>query len=198
MDLPTSSTTPVIIKSESGEEVVFDSKFIDLSDLAKNAPVRTEPLITDISTELLNWVKVFCEKHSYSAASMTYTFPTVVNNPRGNLSEISYELLSGFYVEGNISESAKRVAPYLTVADKLQFRKLYTTLNIFLIAPLHIDETDNAVKEFMDNFNLKEDEDFSAEKINKAIAENKELFELVVTRFSDNVAALDEIQGVTE
>jgi len=119
MDLPTSSTTPVILKSETGEEVVFDAKFIELSDLAKNAPVRTDPLITDISTELLNWVKTFSEKHNYSAASMTYTFPTVVNNPRGNLSEISYELLAGFYVEGNIAETAKRIAPYITVADKL-------------------------------------------------------------------------------
>lgn len=119
MDLATSSTTPVILKSETGEEIIFDAKFTELSDLAKNAPVRTDPLITDISTELLNWVKLFSEKHNYSAASMTYTFPTTVNNPRGNLNEISYELLAEFYVEGNISETAKRIAPYITAADKL-------------------------------------------------------------------------------
>jgi len=50
----------------------------------------------------------------------------------------------------------------------------------------------------MDNFNLKEDEDFSAEKINKAVKDNIELFELVVKRFDDNVKALDEIQGTVD
>jgi len=63
---------------------------------------------------------------------------------------------------------------------------------------LHIDETENSVKEFMENFNLKEDEDFSPEKINKAIKDNNELFELVVKRFEDNVKALDEIQGIVD
>jgi len=183
MDLSTSSTTQIIIKSETDEEVVFDAKFVELSDFVKNAQVRTAPFITDIPTELLNWVKIFCEKHNYSAASMTYTFPTVVDYPRGNLSEISYELMAGFYVEGNISETAKRIAPYISVADKLQFRKLYTTLNVFLLSPLHIDETDNSIKEFMVKYNLKEDEDFSAEKIHMAIRDNCEMFELVNERF---------------
>ena len=63
---------------------------------------------------------------------------------------------------------------------------------------MHIDETENSVKEFMENFNLKEDEDFSPEKINKAIKDNNELFELVVKRFEDNVKALDEIQGIVD
>ena len=63
---------------------------------------------------------------------------------------------------------------------------------------MHIDESEASVKEFMDNFNLKEDEDFSAEKINKAVKDNIELFELVVKRFDDNVKALDEIQGTVD
>lgn len=128
-------------------------------------PDRSSPLSTDISLDLLNFIKEFATAHSYDNRSISYTFPTVSKLVHKNISDKSYELLKPFIVEGNVSETAKKLAPLVTAADKLRFHKLYTTLNIVLISPLHIDEDKTSIKEFMDNFNLKEDEDFTPEKI---------------------------------
>ncbi|KAL4497271.1 hypothetical protein ABPG72_011206 [Tetrahymena utriculariae] len=191
-------TTKIIVKSATGDAVEFDAKICELCDLINNMPDKSQPLTTDISTELLNLIKQFAEKHSYDKKSMTYEFPTISNSIKANISDKSFELLKDHIVEGSISETAKRLAPLINAADVLRFRKLYTTLNIILVTLLHIEESEKGVKEFMDNHNLKEDEDFSAEKINQAIQENNELFELVVARFAKNVEELDRIQGVTD
>lgn len=159
-------TTNIVVKSASGDSVEFDPKVCELCDLIQNMPDKSAPLSTELSTELLNLIKTFAEKHNYDKKSMSYNFPTTNNSIKQNISDKSYELLKDYIVEGSVSETAKRLAPLINAADILRFRKLYTTLNIVLITPLHIDESEKAVKDFMDAHNLKEEEDFNAEKIN--------------------------------
>lgn len=177
----------ITLVSVTGDSVEFDEKFTDLSVFVANMPNKSEPLKTELSTEMLNFIKGFAEKHEYDSASISYKFPTINNSVKDNISEVSYLLIQDRIIDGQLAETAKAIAPLLAAADALQFRRLYTTLNIALLTPLHIDEDEKSIKEFMDRFDLKEDEDFKPEKITEAIDNNNALFELVVSRFVENI-----------
>lgn len=60
----------VILVSTLDEKVEFDSKIANLSELVANMPDKNSPLSTGLSTQLLNFVKTFAEKHEYDQSSI--------------------------------------------------------------------------------------------------------------------------------
>lgn len=67
-----------------------------------------------------------------------------------------------------------------------------------MITPLHIEEDETSIKQFMEKYEISEEEDFNAKGIDKAIKENFDYFELVDERMIENIRKMDEICGVID
>lgn len=173
----------IVLLSALKDQVEFDSKFANICELVASMPDKSSPLETGLSSHMLKLLKQFAELHEYDNDSITFIFPTKSAIIKENIDEKSFGLLKDFLIEGQAAENARRIAPIIAAADFLQFRKLYTLLNVILITPLHINDDDNSIKSFMENHNIREDEDFNANGIDKAVKENHEYFELVANRF---------------
>ncbi|EGR34550.1 hypothetical protein IMG5_007620, partial [Ichthyophthirius multifiliis] len=162
---------------------------------------RTQEINTPLSQQILIEVKKFCELHNWDENSMTFQLPLQSTNIKNHISDKSFDFLKDKLVleedKNQISKMSKNLAELVNAADYLVFKKLYTTLVVVLLTPLHVEPTQQGIDQFFQKWGYQQ-EDIDGDNLTQVVEENQNLFEKIVEVYKQDIDIIEQFQGVTD
>ncbi|KAL4464460.1 hypothetical protein ABPG72_011748 [Tetrahymena utriculariae] len=121
--------------------------FYDHSELEEDIPV------SEISTEVLDKIKDFCETHNYNQDSMTYKFPFISAKLKENVDDKSYQILKEYDID-NVELRIQKLSPLLEAAFYLGFTKLKKIINTSIQVIFYCGPSEEEQEQFMQKWGL--------------------------------------------
>ncbi|EWS75089.1 hypothetical protein TTHERM_000452041 (macronuclear) [Tetrahymena thermophila SB210] len=149
----------ICLISKQGQKVFFKKELAKLADLISHSELEEDIPVSEISTEVLDKIREFCETHNYNSDTMTYQFPFLSAKLKENIDEKSYQVLKEYDIE-NTELRIQKLSPLLEAAFYLGFTKLKKIINTCIQVIFYCGPSEEEQVQFMEKWGL-DDEDLT-------------------------------------
>ncbi|KAL4442531.1 hypothetical protein ABPG74_006933 [Tetrahymena malaccensis] len=164
----------ICLISKEGQKVFFKKELAKLSDLISHSELEEDIPVSEITTEVLEKIKEFCETHNYNSDQMTYQFPFISAKLKENIDENSYKVLKEYDID-NTELRIQKLSPLLEAAFYLGFTKLKKIINTSIQVIFYCGPTEEEQEQFMQKWGL-DNEDLTEDIIQECKEQFNQLY----------------------
>ncbi|KAL4492535.1 hypothetical protein ABPG72_007648 [Tetrahymena utriculariae] len=165
------------IRSSDGQIVEFKNEFKNLSKLVSMTE-DTDEISTDISFDVLQVIKKFCEVHDYKPSSIDFKSPLKSDKLSDNIDQKSYSIMKDYF--GIKPEQAENLKPLIYAAYHLDFEKFKEICLVTLGCPFYVGDTDQEIERFKQKWDINE---ITPEEERVIMENNKPIFDHINETF---------------